>query len=150
MEHSAAPALLPDIGLHRAEGTTVPSMHTTTCGQASVCLPAEFCGSSNIALSINVPSVRRQEWATVLQRLVELPFVPLEMHRVQLCATAVRSMHPAFADRLPRLLSAAAQALASQKQVQALRAVVAFAGDVTFRVPHEVFLELNRLYNSVS
>ena len=101
-------------------------------------------------LICSVSPLRRQEWATALQRLVELQFVPLEMHRVQLCAAAVRNMHPAIADRLPRLLLAGAQALASQRQVQALRAVVAFAGEVSFRVPHEAFLELNRLYNSVS
>ena len=86
----------------------------------------------------------------MLQRLMELPFVPLELHRVQLCAAAVRHIHPAVADRLPRLLLAAAQALVTQRQVQALRAMVTFAGEVSFRVPQDVFLELNRLYNSVS
>ena len=86
----------------------------------------------------------------MLQRLVELPFVPLEMHRVQLCAAAVRHMHPAVADRLPHVLLAGGQALASQRQVQALRAVAAFAGEVPFRVPQDVFVELNRLYNAVS
>jgi len=103
-----------------------------------------------LADSLPVLCFRRQEWATVLQRLVELPFVPLEMHRVQLCAAAVRHMHPAVADRLPRVLLAGGQALASRGQVQALRAAVAFAGEVPFRVPQDVFVELNRLYNAVS
>lgn len=92
----------------------------------------------------------RGDWSGVLQRLVELPFIPEDMHRVQICAAAVRTMHPAVADRLPRLLLAAAPALAAQRQAQPLRALVAFAGAVPYRVPHDVVRELNGVYNSLA
>lgn len=92
----------------------------------------------------------RGDWSAVLQRLVELPFIPEEMHRVQICAATVRTMHPAVADRLPRLLLAAAPALAAQRQAGPLRALVSFAGAVPFRVPQDVLRELNRIYNALA
>lgn len=89
----------------------------------------------------------RGEAAAVAQQLLELPFVPLEAGRLRMCSAQAQHLHPALLDRLPRVLSAAADALAAQRRPDALRTVVAFADSLPAHVPQSIYRELNRALN---
>ncbi|KAL4437959.1 hypothetical protein ABPG77_004180 [Micractinium sp. CCAP 211/92] len=85
-----------------------------------------------------------------LQKLGELPFVPTERFRLQLCASGVASLHPAVADRLPAVLLAAASALAAGGKREQLQTLVAFASAVPNRISQSVYQQLNQLQASVA
>ena len=92
----------------------------------------------------------RGDHARALQRLGELPCVPTEPFRLQLCAAGVGTLHPAVADRLPAVLLAAARALAATRRREALQTVVAFAAAVPNRIAQGVYQQLNQLQASVA
>eukprot|EP00887_Chlorella_sp_A99_P000841 scaffold5.g841.t1 len=92
----------------------------------------------------------RGDHARTLQKLSELPCVPTEAFRLQLCATGVAALHPAVADRLPAVLLAAAGALAAARKREQLQTVVAFAAAVPNRISQAVYQQLNQLQASVA
>ncbi|PSC75508.1 nuclear pore complex NUP93A-like [Micractinium conductrix] len=92
----------------------------------------------------------RGDYTRALQKLSELPFVPTERFRLQLCASGVASLHPAVADRLPSVLLAAAAALAAVGKREQLQTVVAFASAVPNRISQAVYQQLNQLQASVA
>uniref|UniRef100_A0A061SE68 Nuclear pore protein n=1 Tax=Tetraselmis sp. GSL018 TaxID=582737 RepID=A0A061SE68_9CHLO len=97
----------------------------------------------------------QEKHAAAIQKLSELPFVPLEMHRVEKCVADVGALHQVVAERVPQLLLAAAQSLRLQFEASGrhsdlrgqLEAIRSFAGNtgIHYKFPTSTYQALARL-----
>ncbi|GFR48470.1 hypothetical protein Agub_g10161, partial [Astrephomene gubernaculifera] len=75
-------------------------------------------------------AARRGRHDQALQRLSELPFVPTERSRVDLCVRMSAQLHPALAERLQDIIAAAADSIAARRQAVGRDAAVGLATEL--------------------
>ena len=90
------------------------------------------------------------DYSTALHSLTELPFIPLEPHRLESCCSLSSTLHPALADRLPAILLAGARALAAAIRRDELQTLINFASSIPLRIPTGVYQKLNQIQATVN
>eukprot|EP00198_Chlamydomonas_reinhardtii_P014412 XP_001703749.1 predicted protein [Chlamydomonas reinhardtii] len=75
-------------------------------------------------------AARRGRHDQALQRLSELPFIPTERSRLDLCVRMSTQLHPAIAERLQDIISTAADSIAARRQQVGREAAAGLAGEL--------------------
>ncbi|KAG2437935.1 hypothetical protein HXX76_005551 [Chlamydomonas incerta] len=94
--------------------------------------PAAAAPSAAVAAD---PAARREleafwQLGVALQRLSELPFIPTERSRLDLCVRMSTQLHPAIAERLQDIISTAADSISARRQQVGREAAAGLAAEL--------------------
>ncbi|KXZ50944.1 hypothetical protein GPECTOR_14g190 [Gonium pectorale] len=114
-----------------------PAAGVSASGSASALLSSDPAARRELEAFQQLCTVRELLMASkrgrhdvALQKLSELPFIPTERSRSELCARLTAQLHPAVAERLQDVISAAADSIAGRRAALGREAATGLASEL--------------------